>query len=148
MARHTTVTINDVANEAGVALGTVSNAFNHPEKVRPETLKRINEVAAKLGYAPNQSARMLAGGKNQSFGLVLPSLEHGISLQIANGANAEAQKHGYGLLIANADNDDILSARYLSYFMGTQMAGILVQPMSVYGWEPPLAAPAPPPQPP
>ena len=74
MARHTTVTINDVANEAGVALGTVSNAFNHPEKVRPETLKRINEVAAKLGYAPNQSARMLAGGKNQSFGLVLPSL--------------------------------------------------------------------------
>lgn len=45
MARHTTVTINDVANEAGVALGTVSNAFNHPEKVRPETLKRINEVA-------------------------------------------------------------------------------------------------------
>ena len=142
MARHTTVTINDVANEAGVALGTVSNAFNHPEKVRPETLKRINEVAAKLGYAPNQSARMLAGGKNQSFGLVLPSLEHGISLQIANGANAEAQKHGYGLLIANADNDDILSARYLSYFMGTQMAGILVQPMSVYGWKPPMATPS------
>ncbi len=85
---------------------------------------------------------MLAGGKNQSFGLVLPSLEHGISLQIANGANAEAQKHGYGLLIANADNDDILSARYLSYFMGTQMAGILVQPMSVYGWKPSMATPS------
>ncbi len=142
MARRTTVTINDVANEAGVALGTVSNAFNHPEKVRPETLKRINEASAKLGYAPNQSARMLAGGQNRSFGLVLPSLEHGISLQIANGANAEAQKHGYGLLIANADNDDILSARYLTYFMGTQMAGILVQPMSVYGWKPSLATPS------
>ena len=142
MARHTTVTISDVANEAGVALGTVSNAFNHPEKVRPETLKRVNEVAAKLGYAPNQSARMLAGGKNRSFGLVLPSLEHGISLQIANGANAEAKKHGYGLLIANADNDDILSARYLSYFMGTQVAGILVQPMSVPGWKPSMATPS------
>ena len=35
MARRTTVTINDVANEAGVALGTVSNAFNHPEKSSP-----------------------------------------------------------------------------------------------------------------
>lgn len=130
------VTITDVAREAGVALGTVSNALNHPEKVRPETLILIKEAIDKLGYAPNQSARMLAGGTNPSFGLVLPSLAHGISLQIANGANAEARKHGYGLLIANADNDDIFSDRYLRYFTGTQMAGILVQPMSVYGWKP------------
>ena len=130
------VTITDVAREAGVALGTVSNALNHPEKVRPETLQVINDAVTKLGYAPNQSARMLAGGQNASFGLVLPSLEHGISLQIANGANAEARKHGYGLLIANADNDDIQGDRYLRYFMGTQMAGIMVQPMSTYGWKP------------
>lgn len=139
MVRRTPVTINDVAKEAGVALGTVSNVFNHPEKVKPETLKNIREIAARLGYAPNQSARMLAGGKNRSFGLVLPNLEHGISLQIANGANSEARKHGYGLLIANADNNDVLSGRYLSYFQGTQMAGILVQPLNGYGWDPALA---------
>ena len=135
------ITISDVAREAGVALGTVSNALNHPEKVRPETLQIIKEAIEKLGYAPNQSARMLAGGHNASFGLVLPSFEHGISLQIANGANAEAHKHGYGLLIANADNDDIQSDRYLRYFMGTQMAGIMVQPMGIRGWAPP-ATPA------
>ena len=131
------VTITDVAREAGVALGTVSNALNHPEKVRPETLQIINEAIEKLGYAPNQSARMLAGGHNASFGLVLPSFDHGISLQIANGANAEAHKHGYGLLIANADNDDIQGDRYRRYFMGTQMAGIMVQPMGTHGWRPP-----------
>ena len=131
------VTISDVAREAGVALGTVSNALNHPEKVRPETLQIIKTAIEKLGYAPNQSARMLAGGHNASFGLVLPSFEHGISLQIANGANAEARKHGYGLLIANADNDDMQSDRYLRYFMGTQMAGIMLQPMSMRGWKPP-----------
>ena len=131
------VTISDVAREAGVALGTVSNALNHPEKVRPETLQIIKDAIEKLGYAPNQSARMLAGGHNQSFGLVLPSFEHGISLQIANGANAEARKHGYGLLIANADNDDIQSDRYLRYFMGTQMAGIMIQVMGAPGWKPP-----------
>ena len=130
------VTISDVAREAGVALGTVSNALNHPEKVRPETLETIQKAIDKLGYAPNQSARMLAGGQNATFGLVLPNLDHGISLQIANGANAEAKKAGYGLLIANTGNDDIQENRYMRYFMGTQMAGILVQPMFVYGWEP------------
>lgn len=121
------VTIGDVAREAGVALGTVSNALNHPEKVRPETLKAVNDAIRRLGYAPNQSARLLAGGRNPTFGLVLPRLSHGLSLQIASGASVEANRQGYGLLIANADNDEALESRYTRYFMGTQMSGVLVQ---------------------
>ncbi len=137
MPRRTTVTITDVAREAGVALGSVSNAFNHPEKVRPETLVRIREAAERLGYAPNQSARILAGGKNRLFGLILPNLDHGVSLQIANGANAEARKHGYGLLIATAQTDEEAARRYRDYFTGTQAAGILVQPPAIKDWRPP-----------
>ncbi len=130
------VKISDVAREAGVSLGTVSNALNHPEKVRPDTLKIINETINRLGYLPNQSARQLAGGTTKSFGLVLPRLDHGFSLQIASGAHTEARKHGYDLLIANADNDDILQDHYLRYFMGTQMSGVLVQPMAALDWRP------------
>ena len=130
------VKISDVAREAGVSLGTVSNALNHPEKLRPETLKLINETISRLGYLPNQSARQLAGGATKSFGLVLPRLDHGFSLQIASGAHNEARKHGYDLLIANADNDDILEDHYLRYFMGTQMSGVMVQPMASPDWHP------------
>ena len=130
------VKISDVAREAGVSLGTVSNALNHPEKVRPDTLKLINETINRLGYLPNQSARQLAGGASKVFGLVLPRLDHGFSLQIASGAHTEARKHGYDLLIANADNDDILEDHYLRYFMGTQMSGVLVQPMASPDWHP------------
>ena len=132
------VKISDVAREAGVSLGTVSNALNHPEKVRPDTLKLINETINRLGYLPNQSARQLAGGTTKAFGLVLPRLDHGFSLQIASGAHNEARKHGYDLLIANADNDDILEDHYLRYFMGTQMSGVLVQPMASPDWQPAL----------
>ena len=126
------VKISDVAREAGVSLGTVSNALNHPEKLRPETLRLINETINRLGYLPNQSARQLAGGATKSFGLVLPRLDHGFSLQIASGAHNEARKHGYDLLIANADNDDILEDHYL----GTQMSGVMVQPMASPDWHP------------
>lgn len=121
------VTIGDVAREAGVALGTVSNALNHPEKVRPETLKLVNDAIRRLGYAPNQSARLLAGGKNPTFGLVLSQLNHGLSLQIASGASTEAQRQGYGLLIATANQSSALESRYTRYFMGTQVSGVLVQ---------------------
>lgn len=121
------VTISDVAREAGVALGTVSNALNHPEKVKAETLRAVNDAIRRLGYAPNQSARLLAGGRNPTFGLVLPRLNHGLSLQIANGASVEASRRGYGLLIATAQSDTKLEDTYTHYFLGTQMSGILVQ---------------------
>ena len=130
------ITIKHVAHEAGVALGTVSNAFNHPDRVRPDTLKHVLDVAARLGYAPNQNARMLAGGRSKFFGLILPGLEHGISLQISNGATAEARKHGYSVLIATANNDDVEALSYRNYFLGTQVAGILMQPPATDGWTP------------
>lgn len=132
------VSIKDVAREAGVSLGTVSNALNHPEKVKPETLELVNQAIDELGFLPNQSARRLAGGTSKTFGLVLPSLAHGFSLQIANGAQTEAHAHGYDLLIANAANDDILQASYLRYFLGSQMAGVLVQPMAGGTWKAPV----------
>lgn len=121
------VTIGDVAREAGVALGTVSNALNHPEKVRPETLKLVNAAIAKLGYAPNQSARLLAGGRNPTIGLVIPRLDHGLSLQVAHGASVEAERAGYGLVLASAEGDAGRETAYARYFAGTQLSGILVQ---------------------
>lgn len=133
------VKIIDVAREAGVSLGTVSNALNHPEKVRPDTLQHINETIRRLGYVPNQSARQLAGGRNAVLGLVLPRLDHGFSLQIANGAHCEARKHGFDLLITNAGNERQLQDHYIGYFTGSQVAGILVQPMPDDAWQPPAA---------
>ena len=132
------VRISDVARAAGVSLGTVSNALNHPDKVRPETLRLIQEAIERLGYVPNQAARQLASGQSRAFGLVLPRLDHAFSLQIANGALAESQRSGYDLLIASAGNDDILESHYMRYFLGAQMAGVLVQPMAASSWEPPV----------
>lgn len=132
------VTITDIAREAGVSVGTVSNALNHPDKVRPDTLELISSAIDKLGYVPNQAARQLAGGESRVFGLVLPRLDHAFSLQIANGAQTESRAHGYDLLIANAGNNDILENHYMRYFLGAQMAGVLVQPMAGEDWRPPF----------
>ncbi len=131
------VKISDVARLAGVSVGTVSNVLNHPGKVKAETINLVNEAIARLGYVPNQGARQLAGGQSMTFGLVLPRLDHAFSLQIANGAHDEARAHGYDILIASAGNDDILANHYMNYFLGAQMAGVLVQPMAGDSWEPP-----------
>lgn len=125
----TKIRIVDVAREAGVSLGTVSNALNHPERVRPETRKLIEETIDRLGYLPNQSARLLAGGTNRAFGLVLPCYTHGCSVQIANGAHNEAQRSGYDVIVLCANESVENEARYVRLLAGMQLAGILIQPM-------------------
>ena len=50
-------TIEMVAERAGVSRQTVSNACNAPNRLRPETLRRVSAVIEELGYRPNQAAR-------------------------------------------------------------------------------------------
>lgn len=135
------VNISDVAREAGVSLGTVSNAINHPERVRPETRRLIEEAIERLGYLPNQSARLLAGGSNAVIGLVLPRLNHGCSVQIASGARNEAERAGLDLVIMNSNENTEVERRYLRFCTGMQLAGVLVQP-STYQVSPPQHAPS------
>ena len=53
------VTLEVVAGHAGVSRQTVSNALNAPGKLRPETLRRVQESIAALGYRPDRHARSL-----------------------------------------------------------------------------------------
>jgi len=59
-----TVTIYDVAAEAGVSIKTVSRVMNDEPNVRPATRARVMAAAKALGYHPSLSARSLAGGRS------------------------------------------------------------------------------------
>lgn len=53
-------TIYDVAERAGVSIGTVSHALNSPARVRPETLERVNAAVRDLGFVPKAEAAVRA----------------------------------------------------------------------------------------
>lgn len=65
------VKISEVAAEAGVAISTASKALNGTGAISPDTVKRIEAAAERLGYKPNRAAQFLAG-KNKSIGIILP----------------------------------------------------------------------------
>ena len=74
----------DVARAAGVSLGTASNAFTHPERVRAELLARVETAARELGYhGPDPKGRLLREGRFNALGLVPPA-ELGVADAIAN----------------------------------------------------------------
>lgn len=69
------VTIQDVAREAGVGLGTVSRVLNNHPSVSEATRARVMEVVARLNYQPNVQARRLVKGKAESVCFVLSNRE-------------------------------------------------------------------------
>jgi len=63
-------TIYDVAERAGVSIGTVSHALNSPSRVRPETLERINAAVRDLGFVPKAQAAIRARKGTHRVGVI------------------------------------------------------------------------------
>ena len=61
-----TVTIYDVAREAGVSMATVSRVVNNNPNVKPQTRKKVFEAIERLGYRPNAVARGLGKQKDDN----------------------------------------------------------------------------------
>ena len=71
MARGTR--LSDVAEAAGVSLGTASNVFNRPDLVREEVRDTVHAAARRLGYkGPDPVGRLLMGGKANVIGVLPP----------------------------------------------------------------------------
>lgn len=68
-------TMKDVAQEAGVALGTVSKVFNGLPVGESYRVK-VEAAAKQLGYQVNEYARGLRAGKTFTVALILPGLDH------------------------------------------------------------------------
>jgi DNA-binding LacI/PurR family transcriptional regulator len=65
-------TIYDVAKEAGVSIGTVSYVINGTKRVRPETVRKVEEAMRRLNYRPHAAAKALAMGRTDVIALLYP----------------------------------------------------------------------------
>lgn len=66
-------TLKDVAKEAKVSVGTVSNYLNNPNSVKPVNRIQIERAVELLGFTPNVNARILATGKSKTVVLYIHS---------------------------------------------------------------------------
>ena len=96
------VTIRDVADEADVSATTVSRVFNHDHLVNRETREHVLNVAQRMGYSPDATARSLSSGRTQSIGVILPAPHGEFFSELIRGLDDATQEAGYFLLIASS----------------------------------------------
>jgi DNA-binding LacI/PurR family transcriptional regulator len=102
MTRRSTssITIRDVARQAGVSVATVSRHINQNAPVSPEVAQRLDKVMTELRYVPHAAARHLASRRTLVVGLLLNNLHNDFFVPLLNGVEAVVRQKGYNLIIA------------------------------------------------
>ncbi len=99
VSRRRDSSIQDVAAAAGVSTATVSRVLNSPDLVSPTTAERVRQAIATLGYKPNLFAQGLMTRKSHVLGFALPDIHGEYYSELLRGADAEARRQGYHLLV-------------------------------------------------
>jgi LacI family transcriptional regulator len=123
-----TSSIRDVAERAGVSVGTVSNVLNNPAKVSPKSVERVLAVIEELGYVRNEAARQLRAGRSTTIGLIVLDVRNPFFTDVARGAEDEAARHSLSVILGNSDEDSAREAAYLDLFEEQRVHGVLISP--------------------
>lgn len=122
------VTIREVALRAGVSTTTVSHVINDKPGARigEDARRRVREAVDELGYRHNALAANLVKGQSTFIGLVADSIATTpFAGQIIRGAQDEAWRLGYVLLIANTEGNVSVEQEALSMMLAHHVHGIL-----------------------
>nr|WP_155848652.1 LacI family DNA-binding transcriptional regulator [Arthrobacter sp. 35W] len=127
-ARAHPVTLRQVAEAAGVSTATVSLIVNKKKgaRIAADTRNRVRDAIRDLGYRPNAMAQTLVSGSSRFIGLVADAIATTpFAGQIIHGAQDEAWKHGYALLIANTEGNGELETDAIAMMLEYKVRGIL-----------------------
>ena len=122
--------MKQIAQLAGVSLGTVSHVLNDTAKVRELLRKRVLEAVAAAGYQPSQLARALRRDKTNIIAMVIPDIANPFFPGVVRGAEDVAFSNGYRLVLCNTDNDHAKELVHLKALQTYLPSGLIVIPSS------------------
>ncbi|WP_426592373.1 LacI family DNA-binding transcriptional regulator [Cellulomonas sp. McL0617] len=122
--------VTDVAQLAGVSVGTVSNVLNRPDRVLPATRERVEEAIRRLSFVRNGSARQLRQGSITTVGALLLDIRNPFFTDVARGIEDRLARDDHTLMMASSDDDPEREDKYLRLFEEHGVLGLLVVPTS------------------
>lgn len=119
-------TLADVAELAGVTVGTASKAMNNRGSLRAETRQRVMAAAEQLGFSPNPLAQGLLAGRSWTVGLITTDSIGRFSIPVLLGAEDALGPEQMSVLLCDSRGDAIREAHYLRTLMARRIDGIIV----------------------
>jgi LacI family transcriptional regulator len=119
-------TIKDVAESAGVSVGTASKALNGQGKLRAETIERVMRAAERLGFAPNTLAQALLAGRSFTVGLITTDSFGRFSIPVMLGAEDALGTGQVSVFMCDTRDDPEREQRYVEMLWARRVDGLIV----------------------
>ncbi|HKB93898.1 MAG TPA: LacI family DNA-binding transcriptional regulator [Gaiellaceae bacterium] len=128
--RMRTITLADIAREAGTSSSTASRALSGRGYVSPDVRTRLLEIADRLGYVPNASARTLRQRKSRVVGVVVSDLGNHFYGALAAGIEQRLREADFQMLLVgdNSEGDEEMAA--IRTFLALRSPGVILTPVS------------------
>lgn len=123
-----TVTMRQIAERAGVSIGTVSHVINGTAAVRDKLRERVLDAIRSLGYQPSQLGRGLRRNQTNMLVMMIPDVTNPFFPAVVRGVEDVAYKSALRLVLCNTDNDARKEISYLNEMRAYRPAGWLIIP--------------------
>jgi LacI family transcriptional regulator len=121
------VTLQDVADRAGVSLTTASRVVNEgARKVGPVMTDRVNRAVAELGYMANLQARAVASGHSSMLGVMVRDIDDPYFSSIAAGLIEATQDRGLLVCISSTSSSEAGEREYVSLMRAQRAHAVIL----------------------
>lgn len=118
-------TMKDVAQRAGVSLGTVSRVINKASGIKPATLAKVEQAIKELNYIPDEYARGLKIQSSKTVALIIPTIWYPFFSQFAYYVEKKLDQLGYKMLLCNSDGDPEEERKYIKMVKQNKIDAII-----------------------
>lgn len=120
------VTFADIAKYTNFSKTTISRYFNHPDSLTLENQKIIADALVALDYKENKVARILANGKTEFVGIIIPNLYMHYYAQILNEILSTYETFGYKFLVFVGNDKEDVERQYFQELLSYKIEGMIV----------------------
>lgn len=126
MAKKQNVTFSDIAKYTNFSKTTISRYFNHPDSLTLENQQIISDALEKLGYQENKVARILANGKTEFVGIIIPNLYFHYYSEVLNQILNSYEEFGYKFLVFIGNENEETERQYIRELMAYKIEGLII----------------------
>jgi LacI family transcriptional regulator len=120
--------LRDVAEHAGVSIGTVSNVLNRPISVSEQTRERVRASIDALGFRQD-SKKTNKMDSASIVGVILPLSNNAFYEEIAQGIEDSVANQGISVLIGYSREDAAIELHLLSRMLEANFGAVIVAPV-------------------
>lgn len=120
------ITMQQLAEIAGISIATVSRVLNGSEKVSEGTKKKVLDLAKEYNFQPNETARTMAQGKSHMIAVVLPDIVNPYFSLLLQYLEELCEKNGYTMIFFNSNGDTEKEKSIVQKMIARQIDGLLI----------------------